>query len=45
MPHLANTVRSRIKKKRTVLEALTDQQWIRDITGGLRVAVLHACGG
>jgi hypothetical protein len=36
-PKLILLVPPRIKKRRTVQQALHDQQWVRDITGGLSV--------
>ena len=39
-PCLVNAVCGRIKKKRTVAQALQNRQWISDITGALTVQVL-----
>ena len=39
-PCLVNAVCGRIKKKRTVAQALQNKQWISDITGALIVQVL-----
>ena len=40
VPCLSNAVGRQVKKRRTVAEALQDNQWIRDISGALMVQVL-----
>lgn len=39
-PCLCNTVGVRVKKQRTVAQALQDDRWIRDISGALTVQVI-----
>jgi len=39
-PHLAAVIPKRIRKRRTVLEAVTNSQWVRDIADGLLVSVI-----
>lgn len=39
-PSLAILISSRVKKSRTVAQALYNRQWVRDITGGLSIAAL-----
>jgi hypothetical protein len=40
-PALAEAVSKRIRKSRSVAEALHGDQWMRDITGALSVVALH----
>jgi len=42
-PCLSNAVGSRIKKQRTVAQALNEDVWVRDITGALTVQVILEC--
>ena len=39
-PCLCNTAGDRVKKRRTVAQALQNDRWIRDISGSLTVQVI-----